>query len=230
MRRGDHIYVDLGSFKQHGIYHGDNRVIYWTKENSSEAVIRKTSLEEFSCGKIGNIKKRNYHHKFSSSNKVIKRAKRRLDESRLKYKFADSKAFAMYCKTGLHIGDHIYIDCDSYEHHGIYYDNDKVAHYIGTKKGTRISITSLRGFSSRRKIRIKRYRKCYQPKRVVGRAKRRLGEKKYHLIFNNCEHFARWCKTGRHKSEQVENPQDSSIKVIRHYTRRAVRFFEQTVS
>jgi hypothetical protein len=33
----------------------------------------------------------------------------------------------------------------------------------------------------------------------------RLGEQNYNLLFNNCEHFAHWCKTGRHRSEQVEN-------------------------
>lgn len=222
MRKGDHIYVDLGSFKQHGIYCGDDRVIYWTNENSSEATIQSSSLEEFSRGKTEKIKKRSYHHKCSSSAKAVERAKRRLEESRPKYKFFDSKAFAMYCKTGLHIGDHLYIDCGSHYHHGIYYGNDKVAHYIGTKDGTKISITSLRRFSSRRKIRIKKHKKCYPSKRVVGRAKKRLGEKKYHLIFNNCEHFATWCKTGRHKSKQVDDLRESSKKLIEDYIRRAV--------
>jgi hypothetical protein len=32
----------------------------------------------------------------------------------------------------------------------------------------------------------------------------RLGEQRYNLVFNNCEHFAIWCKTGRHRSTQVE--------------------------
>jgi hypothetical protein len=33
----------------------------------------------------------------------------------------------------------------------------------------------------------------------------RIGEQNYNLLFNNCEHFAHWCKTGRHRSNQVEN-------------------------
>jgi hypothetical protein len=33
----------------------------------------------------------------------------------------------------------------------------------------------------------------------------RLGEGNYHLIFNNCQHFARWCATGDHESEQVRS-------------------------
>ena len=32
----------------------------------------------------------------------------------------------------------------------------------------------------------------------------RIGEQKYNLLFNNCEHFANWCKTGRHRSLQME--------------------------
>jgi hypothetical protein len=39
---------------------------------------------------------------------------------------------------------------------------------------------------------------------TLQRALGRLGEQRYNLIFNNCEHFAHWCKTGRHRSAQVE--------------------------
>ncbi len=45
----------------------------------------------------------------------------------------------------------------------------------------------------------------YSPAETVERAKGLLGENKYSLIFNNCEHFAVWCKTGVHKSYQVED-------------------------
>jgi hypothetical protein len=38
---------------------------------------------------------------------------------------------------------------------------------------------------------------------VVSRAKSRLGEQKYNLLFNNCEHFATWCKTGISDSKQI---------------------------
>ena len=33
----------------------------------------------------------------------------------------------------------------------------------------------------------------------------RLGEQQYDLFFNNCEHFANWCKTGRSECLQLEN-------------------------
>ena len=43
----------------------------------------------------------------------------------------------------------------------------------------------------------------------------RLGEQNYNLLFNNCEHFATWCKTGRHSSGQV----DSVIDRARQWSR-----------
>ncbi len=45
----------------------------------------------------------------------------------------------------------------------------------------------------------------YSPEETVERAKSRLGEDKYSLAFNNCEHFALWCKTGLRESSQVED-------------------------
>ena len=45
----------------------------------------------------------------------------------------------------------------------------------------------------------------YTPDQTIRRAKSQLGERKYNLVFNNCEHYAIWCKTGLHKSHQVES-------------------------
>lgn len=51
----------------------------------------------------------------------------------------------------------------------------------------------------------------YSPEETVARAKSVIGaneyrfKEQYDLVFNNCEHFAIWCKTGVHKSYQVEN-------------------------
>lgn len=45
----------------------------------------------------------------------------------------------------------------------------------------------------------------YTPVETVERAKSRIGETKYNLAFNNCEHFALWCKTGLKESSQVDN-------------------------
>jgi hypothetical protein len=47
--------------------------------------------------------------------------------------------------------------------------------------------------------------KLYSPEETVQRALGRLGENKYNLVFNNCEHFAIWCKTGISESHQVND-------------------------
>jgi len=45
----------------------------------------------------------------------------------------------------------------------------------------------------------------YSPEETVKRAESQLGKGKYNLVVNNCEHFAVWCKTGKHESSQVQN-------------------------
>jgi hypothetical protein len=40
---------------------------------------------------------------------------------------------------------------------------------------------------------------------VVRRARSRLGENRYHIIHNNCEHFCEWCLSGVSRSRQLES-------------------------
>ena len=39
---------------------------------------------------------------------------------------------------------------------------------------------------------------------VVKEAKKHVGKEEYNLLWNNCEHFANYCKTGKSESRQVE--------------------------
>ena len=41
------------------------------------------------------------------------------------------------------------------------------------------------------------------PEAVIERAESRLGERSFHVLVHNCEHFATWCKTGINNSEQI---------------------------
>lgn len=113
-------------------------------------------------------------------------------------------------------GDHIYISYIHkltdfpYTHHGIYCGSGKVIHYYKGK----IRITSLSKFGRESKTHVKGYKKCYSSSRVVKRAKSRLGEQLYNLVFNNCEHFAYWCKTGKHTSKQVESTPEKVPKEL----------------
>ena len=45
----------------------------------------------------------------------------------------------------------------------------------------------------------------YSPEETVERAESQLGREGYNIVFNNCEHFAVWCKTGVKESSQVKN-------------------------
>lgn len=53
--------------------------------------------------------------------------------------------------------------------------------------------------------------KVYSPRETVERALSRVGENKYNLLINNCEHFAIWCKTGVSESYQVRRAINSML-------------------
>lgn len=99
-------------------------------------------------------------------------------------------------------GDHLYVSRGSYFHHGIDCGDGTVIHY---REGESITRSSEAFFALGETIRVKPYHNSDSAALVLERAASRLGERDYHLVFNNCEHFAAWCKTGKHRSHQVEN-------------------------
>ncbi len=106
-------------------------------------------------------------------------------------------------------GDQIYVMRqfvniqDIYEHHGIDCGDGTVIHY--RKPQGIVERTTRETFRLGEKVYLKSYPVSYIPDVVVHRAERRLGENKYNLLFNNCEHFANWCKTGVNESLQVRD-------------------------
>ena len=112
--------------------------------------------------------------------------------------------------TTLTTGSHIQVSRFGYSHHGIYVGNDLVIHYSGFAqafdKGA-ITLTTLEEFlDDEIDFDIVAYpssQQCYSAEEIVERAYSRLGEDNYSLMFNNCEHFACWCVTGSHSSQQV---------------------------
>ena len=106
-----------------------------------------------------------------------------------------------------------------YKHYGIDCGDGTVIHY--RKPSETIERTSLETFSQGKPIYKAEYSDGfgYIPDVVVERAKSRLGENDYNLLFNNCEHFANWCKTGINDSKQVRNylPAISTIDLSRLY-------------
>lgn len=91
-----------------------------------------------------------------------------------------------------------------YEHHGIDCGDGTIIHY-GKLGEAAITRTSRETFARGGPIYIKSQPTAYIPQVVVERAESRLGEKQYDLFFNNCEHFANWCKTGCNECLQLSN-------------------------
>ena len=89
-------------------------------------------------------------------------------------------------------------------HHGIDLGDGTVAHYL---EGREILRSRRDEFSRGQSITTVDYPQgsCSPAGVTLRRAMGRLGEQNYNLLFNNCEHFAHWCKTGRHRSSQVED-------------------------
>ena len=89
-------------------------------------------------------------------------------------------------------------------HHGIDLGDGTVAHYL---EGREILRSPRLEFSRDQPISTVDYPtgSCSPAGVTLRRAMGRLGEQRYNLLFNNCEHFAHWCKTGRHRSNQVED-------------------------
>jgi hypothetical protein len=89
-------------------------------------------------------------------------------------------------------GDHIAVSRGIYSHHGIYdgagwvfaYDNG----FVGTM--------TLADFADGADVYRVDDEALYSPEEIMRRAMSRFGEMEYHIVFNNCEHFACWCRHG----------------------------------
>ena len=99
-----------------------------------------------------------------------------------------------------------------FNHHGIDLGDGTVAHYL---EGREILRSPISEFSQGEVVSVLNHANASPAGVTLRRAMGRLGEQNYILLFNNCEHFATWCKTGRHRSGQV----DSVIDRARQWSR-----------
>lgn len=132
------------------------------------------------------------------------------------------------------LGDHLVIDCGLYTHHGLYVGNNQVIHYAGyalgskTIKGTVEEVTLdsfAQGKAITRQIHLD---PLYTPNEAVNRARSRIGEQSYSLLFNNCEQFVNWCLEGKSHSEQTQNLGHSALMTVG--TQVAVSLAEQAIT
>jgi hypothetical protein len=104
-------------------------------------------------------------------------------------------------------GDHIWVRRFGYTHHGLDVGDDMVVHFTGTpgsKRNAAIQKDSLEAFAQGGEVSTRDYGRRFDADEAAQRAESRVGQSGYDLYRNNCEHFARWCVTGDHKSKQVE--------------------------
>lgn len=122
------------------------------------------------------------------------------------------------------IGAHMVTRRWGYTHHGIYVGRGRAVQYGGLSIGLRanaVEEVTLSQFALGRAIRIRSSESTsLNGDEVVRRARSRLGENRYHVLSNNCEHFCEWCVSGKHRSYQVDRliPRALFLRYIRPST------------
>ena len=120
--------------------------------------------------------------------------------------------------SGAKHGDVIKVAHSLYSHYGIYVKTlfgERVIHYTGEDgpqdlngivRETDLSVF-LNGEEDYQVCHLdpKVFKTIYSGSETVARAKSKLSNKGYNLLWNNCEHFAIWCKTGESVSSQVRD-------------------------
>jgi hypothetical protein len=106
------------------------------------------------------------------------------------------------------IGAHVVTPRCAYKHHGIYVGDGYVVHYAGSfpwLRGGPIERVTVEEFTQGRCLAVTAEpAAAFATAEIVRRALSRVGEARYHLLTNNCEHFCEWCLRGEPRSRQVE--------------------------
>ncbi len=105
-------------------------------------------------------------------------------------------------------GAHLVTPWFGFAHHGIYVGNGRVIQYGALMFNLirkPVEEVSMARFSNGRAVFVVQHAEhCLGAQEVVQRARSRLGEKRYRLFSNNCEHFAEWCLHDVGRSFQAE--------------------------
>lgn len=108
----------------------------------------------------------------------------------------------------LQLGAHVVTPRAFYIHHGIYLGNGLVAHYRGFEHGLRIGpieTVSIEQFTRGHPLRVLlEATSRFSGAEIAQRALSRIGENRYRVLSNNCEHFCEWCVHAEQRSYQVD--------------------------
>lgn len=107
------------------------------------------------------------------------------------------------------VAAHLVTPRRGYIHHGLYVGHGRVIHYpglVGRSRRRAVEEVSLKEFARGRSIGVRTdSNPHFDREDVVRRARARLGENRYHILRNNCEHFCEWCLSGVSRSRQLES-------------------------
>lgn len=102
--------------------------------------------------------------------------------------------------TDIPMASHLISPRTGYNHHGLYIGNNTVIHL--TRTGV-IEAVPMHDFTDGNGYKIQKYHSQFSHQEIIERAKSRLGNNDYSVIFNNCEHFINWCIFNTNRSNQV---------------------------
>jgi hypothetical protein len=106
------------------------------------------------------------------------------------------------------LGSHLVTPRRGYLHHGIYVGARKVVHYSGLTHGLRrgpVEEVPFAHFARGQRVLVRSNAPSeFDVREVICRARSRVGEDRYRLLTNNCEHFCEWCLRGAARSLQIE--------------------------
>ncbi len=126
------------------------------------------------------------------------------DGANILSKFGENIQYEQGKTRDLIIGDVVGVTRGFYEHYGVYIGDGKMIHYYGESDTGQDNVITETGFYEFLKGSSTYFivdvdslgLNCLDSVEVIKRAKENIGNKNYNLVFNNCEHFAFWCKTG----------------------------------
>lgn len=106
------------------------------------------------------------------------------------------------------LGAHLVTPRRRYTHHGIHAGQGIVVQYPGFMHGLQtgpVEEIPLAEFTRGHPLFVKsRGPARFDAEEIVRRARSRMGENRYRILTNNCEHFCEWCVYAEHRSEQVD--------------------------
>jgi len=117
---------------------------------------------------------------------------------------AHADVISIVCRRGLIV----------FRHFGIDIGDGTVVHLATEADGKRMTVqrVSFEQFAEGKPVRIETIESSLDCQSVIDRTVQAVGKSGYHLIWDNCEHFARGMKTGVARSHQVEDAINSVVR------------------